>query len=80
MNTKLMRTAETAEKKPEEKFTSLAHLLSENSLKQCHKDLEGSKATGVDRTTKAMYDQDLQDNILKLVERLRKKWYRPQPA
>src|SRR5699024_7214300 len=80
MNTKLIRIAEIAKSNPEEKFTSLAHLLSVASLKQCHNELEENKALGVDRTTKAMYAENLQDNITNLVERLKKKSYRPQPA
>lgn len=80
MNTKLLRIAELAKRNPEMKFTSLAHLLSEEALIQCHHELIANKASGVDRITKAEYAENLRDNIQKLVERLKKKSYRPLPV
>lgn len=62
------------------KFTSLAHVLSEQTLKQCHSELAGNKATGIDKVTKMEYGENLHENITKLVKRLKKKSYRPQPA
>ena len=80
MNTQLIRIAELAQSNPEMTFTSLAHLLSENALIQCHNELDGNKASGIDRTTKAEYAQNLEGNIAELVRRLKKKSYRPQPV
>lgn len=80
MTTKLGRIAELAKKYPEMKFTSLAHLLSEGELKRCHHGLAGNKATGVDKQTKAKYAEELETNIANLVQRLKQKSYRPQPA
>ena len=39
METKLIRIAELAKVQPNMKFTSLAHLLNEENLKQCHHEL-----------------------------------------
>ncbi len=52
METKLARIAQIAKERPKEKFTSLAHLIDEEMLLECHKELSGNKATGVDEVTK----------------------------
>ncbi|MDC3417553.1 group II intron reverse transcriptase/maturase [Aquibacillus salsiterrae] len=80
MNTKLIRIAELAKTNEKMKFTSLAHLLNEEALKQCHYELMGNKATGIDGVTKAEYGENLDENIKKLVNRLKKKSYRPLPV
>lgn len=80
MGTKLERISELARTHPEMEFTSLAHLLSTGFLELCHYELPNNKATGVKRTTKEEYEENLEDNIQKLVERLKQKSYRPQPV
>ncbi|WP_338452497.1 hypothetical protein R4Z09_11795 [Niallia oryzisoli] len=59
METKLLRIAELAKSDPKMKFTSLAHLLNEQSLGQCHHELPNRKATGVKGTTKEQYSENL---------------------
>ena len=44
METKLKRIAEVAKANPNEKFTSLAHLINSEILTQCHKEMKGKKA------------------------------------
>jgi RNA-directed DNA polymerase len=80
METKLMRIAELARSHPDMKFTSLAHLLDEEALKQCHHELPNKKATGVNRTTKEEYGEHLDENIQQLVKQLKTKDYRPTPV
>ncbi|MEX0917096.1 MAG: group II intron reverse transcriptase/maturase, partial [Candidatus Paceibacterota bacterium] len=80
METKLARIAEIAKEKPKERFTSLYHLLNEEMLLQCHVELDGNKAAGIDRVTKAEYEANLEENIRNLAERLKRKGYRPQPV
>lgn len=80
MATKLARIAEIAKERPSEKFTSLAHLLDETMLKACHKELSSGKAPGIDRVTKEEYEANLDENITNLVNRLKRKAYRPQPV
>jgi len=80
MNTKLIRIAELAQKNPEMKFTSLAHLLSVEALKLCHYELAGNKAAGIDEVTKTEYAENLEENITELVKRLKRKSYRPLPV
>ena len=55
METELLRIAELAKYDSKMKFTSLAHLLNEQSLTQCHYQLPNKKASGVKGTTKEQY-------------------------
>jgi len=80
MSTALARIAEIAKERPKEKFTSLAHLLNEDFLKACHRELERNKAPGTDRVTKDDYEANIDENIAELVKRLKTKAYRPQPV
>jgi RNA-directed DNA polymerase len=80
METKLIRIAELAKSQPKMKFTSLVHLLNEETLKQCHHELPNKKAPGIYQTTKEEYEQDLDTNISDLVKRMKQKSYRPVPV
>jgi len=80
METKLLRIAELAKSEPRMKFTSLTHLLNEQSLTQCHQELPNKKATGVNGTTKEQYSENMEENIRDLVCRLKSKSYRPVPV
>ena len=52
METKLERIAEISANSPRPEFTSLYHLINKEMLLQCHKELDGNKAVGVDEITK----------------------------
>lgn len=80
METKLKRIAELAKMNQDMAFTTLAHLLNEENLKQCHHELPSGKATGVKGVTKEDYGAKLDENIKSLVERLKKNAYRPTPV
>ncbi|WP_373895141.1 group II intron reverse transcriptase/maturase [Virgibacillus natechei] len=80
METKLKRISELAKTNHDMVFTSLAHLLNEENLKQCHHELPSGKATGIYGVTKEEYGIELDENIKGLVERLKKKAYRPVPV
>ncbi|WP_235839080.1 reverse transcriptase domain-containing protein, partial [Clostridium sp. Marseille-P2415] len=80
MQTKLERIADKSAHESRPVFTSLYHLLNEELLLQCHKELDGKKATGVDGITKEEYSQNLRENIRNLVKRLRNKAYKPKPT
>lgn len=45
----------------------------EDMLKQCHKELDGNKAVGIDKVTKDEYGKNLDRNIKELVQRLQNK-------
>lgn len=80
METKLARIAEIAKANPKERFTSLIHLINKEMLIQCHNEMSGKKATGVDEVTKAEYEQNLEGNIDNLIVRMKRQAYQPQPA
>lgn len=80
METKLERIAEISAHSPRPEFTSLYHLINKDMLLQCHKELDGSKAVGIDEITKKEYERNLEQNIDGLVERLKRKSYKPQPS
>ncbi len=80
MGTELERIAEMARKHPGEKLTTLAHHINEDTLKECHRDMDRQKAVGVDGVSWDRYEQNLQDNISGLMQRMRKGAYRPQPV
>ncbi|ENK0837899.1 group II intron reverse transcriptase/maturase [Clostridium botulinum] len=80
METKLERIAEISANTRKPKFTSLYHHINEEMLEQCHKELDGNKAVGIDRVTKHEYGANLEENISGLVIRLKNKSYKPLPV
>jgi len=80
MATKLDRIGELSASNSKMVFTSLYHLINEDLLRECHRELDGRKATGVDKVTKAEYEVNLDENLKDLVERLKRKSYKPQPS
>lgn len=42
-------------------------------LKQCHKELDGNKAVGIDKVTKVKYEVNLEENILNPAKSLKNK-------
>ena len=80
VETKLLRIAEKARKEPEFQFTSLFHLMNKELLRGCFAELKSRKAPGLDRVTKEGYEADLEGNLERLVEKLHRMAYIPQPV
>ena len=80
METKLERIAEIARTKPNERFTSLIHLINYEMIVKCHHELDARKAAGVDEVTKAEYEKNLPENVKNLIKRMKRQSYKPQPA
>ena len=80
METKLLRIAEISRSKPKEVFTSLYHLINKEMLIECHKELDGSKAVGVDEISKQEYNENLEEHLNILVVKLKNKEFIPMPA
>jgi RNA-directed DNA polymerase len=80
VETKLQRIAEKARKEPSCQFTSLFHLMDKELLRGCFEGLRKDAASGIDRVTKEEYEKDLEANLTRLVERLHKMSYIPQPV
>ena len=80
METKLARISQLSSENPDMVFTSIGHLIGKEMLKDCHRKMDGDKAVGIDGVTKEEYGRKLEENLEKLVERLKKKSYKPRPA
>ena len=62
------------------KFTSLAHLLDVEYLRDCYQSLNRNRAVGIDNISWQEYGADLDKNLEQLVSRLKRKKYKPTPA
>ncbi|MCG7853632.1 MAG: group II intron reverse transcriptase/maturase [Methanosarcinaceae archaeon] len=78
--TKLSLIAGHARRDPTFKFTSLAHLLDVEYLRDCYRSLNRNKAVGIDNVSWQEYGVDLDRKLERLVERLKRKTYKPLPA
>ncbi len=65
---------------PNCKFTSLIHLLTEDFLKECFRELKKNKSPGIDGITVSEYEEQLDENIADLIARLKSKKYKPKPV
>ena len=68
----LARVAIRGLAEPETVFTSLAHWIDFDLLKKSFKGLSKNESTGVDKITAKGYAADLNENLYKLYERLRR--------
>ena len=80
MTTKLERISQLSRENPDMVFTSIGHNINKELLELCHKRMDGSKAVGIDGITKEDYSRNLEENLDNLVERLKRKAYKPKPA
>lgn len=80
METKLARISQLSSENPDMVFTSIGHLIDKEMLEDCHRKMDGDKAVGTDGVTREEYGRNLEENLEKLVERLKKKSYKPKPA
>lgn len=79
MSPGLLKVRERAQKDPDAKFNSLAHLLDAEVLLHAYGRIRKDAALGVDGVSKEEYGQDLIGNLTGLHTRLRTKKYRHQP-
>ena len=77
---KLSLISEHAKREPELQFTSLAHLLNRDFLKDCYNSLNRNKAVGIDGVCWKEYGEDLDGNVEDLITRMKRKKYKPIPA
>ena len=61
-------------------FTSIGHLIDKEMLLQCHAEMDGDKAVGIDGITKEEYGKNLDENLNDLIARLKRRAYKPKPA
>lgn len=79
-STELLSLSVRARGNPRMRFTSLAHYLTVDFLRECFRELKRNKASGVDGVTVEEYEVSLEENLKDLVERLKRKCYRPKPV
>lgn len=80
METKLARISQLSKENPDMVFTSLGHLINKEMLENCHVQMDGTKAVGIDGVTKEEYGRNLEENLEALIESLKKRSYKPKPA
>ncbi len=79
MSPQLLKVVERAEREPEGRFHSLAHLIDVPALTRAYGRIRKDGAVGVDGVTKEQFGQDLEANLEDLHARLKSKRYRHQP-
>lgn len=78
---KLTLITKKALAEPKLKFTALAHLLNDEYLLECFKELKGHKASGIDRRTIESYSEaEIKEAIGKMVGKLKVQAYKPKPV
>lgn len=77
---KMNRIALLSKQDRRRSFESLMHHFNEESLKDCFHELDGKKAVGADGIDKETYGKDLNQNIAKLIARMKIMAYRPGPV
>ena len=80
METKLERITQLSKENPEMVFTSIGHLINTDMLRDCHREMDGKKAVGIDGVTKDDYEENLEENLTDLMDRMKRKAYHPKPA
>ena len=61
-------------------FNNIGHIISADMLKEQFQQLDGNKAVGIDKVTKASYSENLESNITTLIQKIRRGTYKPKPA
>ena len=67
-------------RKPRHGLYITGHLINKEMLENCHVQMDGTKAVGIDGVTKEEYGRNLEENLEALIESLKKKSYKPKPA
>ena len=78
--TKQRRIAYLAMQSPEMGFTSLAYLMDLDWLKEAYRRTRKDGAVGVDGVTAAEYEQDLEGNLQRLLDRAKSGTYKAPPV
>lgn len=73
METKLVRISQLSKLNPNMVFTSVGHLINEEMLIECLREMDGDKAVGIDGITKEMCSSNLEAIVKALVGRLKQR-------
>ncbi len=80
LETKLKRIALRSKEDPNCVFDKLMPLFNKSNLMECFRSIDGRKAIGIDKTTKSMYERNLEENIENLIIRMKRFSYCPLPV
>jgi RNA-directed DNA polymerase len=80
VSTKRERIAALAKQSPQMAFTSLAYLMDIDWLKEAYRRTRKDGAVGVDGVTAEEYEQDLEGNLERLLDRAKSGTYRAPPV
>ncbi|MEA1920163.1 MAG: hypothetical protein U9N52_10010 [Campylobacterota bacterium] len=76
---KLSSISKCAKENETFQFESLSHYLNGEFLKDCYHNLDRNKAVGIDKVSWQEYKKSLDENLQKLVQKLKNKSFRPSP-
>ena len=76
MSNEIIRISNMARKY--DKVDTVMYALNKENLKQSAKRIAGNKAVGIDKVTKQEYIENLDENIERLVEDMKKMAYKPK--
>lgn len=79
-STKLQRIGELSTQNKDLVFNNLGHILCVDWLRELYRQLDGSKAIGIDGITKEAYGKNLEENLQNLIRRIRRGQYYPQAS
>jgi len=80
MATGLERIRQLVSEHPDRKMQTLMHLVNAETLRNVHNRQDANKAYGVDKVTKAEYEENIEGNLNNLIARMKQFSYRPQPV
>ena len=78
--TNLDRIGKRAKFREDTVFNNIAYIVDLNLLSESYQQLNGKKAIGIDRVTKASYGLKLEENLQNLLARIRRNAYKPQAS
>ena len=80
MITGLERISQLGREHPDRKMQTIMHLVNTETLKEVHDRQDKNKAYGVDKVTKSDYEENIEENLEKLIANMKQFSYRPQPV
>jgi len=80
MQTKLNLISEIVKRDGKSRIDNLAYLLNAKNLEECFGLLKTGRASGIDGVHLNDYEENLHENLEKLVERMKNQSYKPQPV
>ena len=78
--TKLQRIGELSTRDKSMVFNNLGHVIDVEWLQEIYRQIDGTKAVGIDKVTKEKYGRELEKNLAALIKRIRTGQYHPKPA